>query len=92
MNRSASSSSGEVSHGQTTGPRRITHLARLRFLAGHTQASLAAAAGVSQRTVAGLEAEESEPRLSTARAIADALGVELAVAFPFSDIGREGVR
>jgi transcriptional regulator with XRE-family HTH domain len=66
-----------------TGARVLSHLARVRILAGHSQRTLAIASGVSQRQIANLEAGKSaRPHLDTARKIADALGVEVEVAFP----------
>jgi transcriptional regulator with XRE-family HTH domain len=59
---------------QDTGPRPLSHSARCRVLAGHTQRSLSKASGVSARQIANLEARRCRPRLDTALAIAHALG------------------
>jgi len=76
------SSQTQESQAGMTGPRPLSHLARLRVLAGHTQASLAAASGVSSRQIANLEAGKSaKPHLSTAIAIADALGLDVRAVF-----------
>lgn len=53
----------------------MSHLARCRVLAGHSQRSLAEAAGISKRGLQELEAGHHKPRLTTATALARALGV-----------------
>ncbi|MDQ6803640.1 MAG: helix-turn-helix domain-containing protein [Actinomycetota bacterium] len=60
--------------GQLDRRRKPAHLAVVRFRSGHSQASLAAAAGVARSTVAGLETGKRAPSLATATAIAGALG------------------
>lgn len=60
-------------------------LTRLRLEKGLSQAELAAAIGTSQAAVSRLEAGEQEPRLTTLRKLASALGVDLNIvggAFP----------
>jgi len=65
------------------GPRRLSHLARVRVLAGHTQQSLADSAGISKRTVVYLEAGTHRPSLATAFRLANALGhQDVRVLFP----------
>jgi transcriptional regulator with XRE-family HTH domain len=59
---------------------------RLRRLSlGLTQAELAEAAGLSREQVARLEVGESEPRLSTIKRLAGALGCDPALIFPLND-------
>jgi transcriptional regulator with XRE-family HTH domain len=68
-------------------PRPLSHAARVRVLAGHTQRSLAATSGVSARQIANLEAGLCRPRLDTALAIAHALGEDdPRVIFPGLDV------
>ena len=50
-------------------------LKALRIEAALTQAELAEKAGVAVNTVAELERDEREPHMSTARKLAEALGV-----------------
>jgi len=50
---------------------------RLRAERGLTQAQLAAAIGVSQPRIAGIESGDANPRLSTVSKLAHALGVTL---------------
>ncbi len=65
------------------GPRPLGHLARVRVLRGHTQASLAEASGVSRRTIIALEKDAARgPRFDTAWRLARALGQPLGVVFP----------
>lgn len=49
----------------------------LREAAGMTQAGLAEAAGLTARAVEGLERGRGMPRLDTACALADAMGVDV---------------
>jgi transcriptional regulator with XRE-family HTH domain len=49
---------------------------RQRTLVALTQAQLAERAGVTTATVARIERDEIEPRMTTLRKLADALGVE----------------
>ena len=61
----------------TIAPSRVVHLSRLRrcrLEAALTQEELADRAGVSRRAVALIERGETEPRPSTIRKLADALG------------------
>jgi len=51
-------------------------LKRQRTLKALTQAQLAERAGVTTATVARIERDEIEPRMTTLRKLADALGVE----------------
>jgi DNA-binding XRE family transcriptional regulator len=51
----------------------LSHVALLRIHAGHTQASLAAAAGVSERTILRLE-KGARPSAGTAVKVTRALG------------------
>lgn len=63
------------------GPRTLSHVARIRVLAGHTQASLAEAAGVSKGTVQRLERGHL-PSAPTAARIAQVLDLDTLVIFP----------
>jgi transcriptional regulator with XRE-family HTH domain len=56
---------------------------RLRL--GLTQIQLARMAGVTERTIRLYEQGQRTPRLGTARAIADALGVSVEELFPPGD-------
>ena len=56
-------------------------IALLRFVRGLSQSELAAHAGLCRETISRLERGEV-PRLDTARAVAAALGVDLALLFP----------
>ncbi len=51
-------------------------LKRQRTLKALTQAQLAERAGVTTATVARIERDEIEPRMTTLRKLADALGVD----------------
>jgi putative transcriptional regulator len=51
-------------------------LKALRIEAALTQAELADKAGVAANTVARLERDEAEPHMTTARKLAEALGVQ----------------
>jgi transcriptional regulator with XRE-family HTH domain len=51
-------------------------LALLRFMRGLSQRELALRSGVSRRTVIGLEHYQHAPRVSTAVAITEALGLD----------------
>ena len=51
-------------------------LKRQRTLKALTQAQLAERAGVTTATVARIERDEIEPRMTTLRKLADALGIE----------------
>lgn len=53
-------------------------LAVIRILAGHSQASLARTANISQGTVSGLEAGTNNASPSMLRKLADTLGVPVA--------------
>ena len=55
------------------------NLVLAREAAGLTQSALASRAGTSRATVAQIESGQSDPRLSTMGAIADALGVSVFV-------------
>lgn len=57
-------------------------LARARFNAGLTQKQLAAAAGVSERTIQHLEAGQ-HPEPTTAKAVSEVLGVAIRDVFTF---------
>jgi DNA-binding XRE family transcriptional regulator len=64
------------------GPRSLSHLARVRVLRGHTQASLADAVGCSKRTICRLE-KGGTPSATTAIRISHALGhTDPLVVFP----------
>ncbi len=52
------------------------NLKRLRTLNALTQAQLAERAGLTTAAVARIERDENEPRMTTLRKLADALGVE----------------
>jgi transcriptional regulator with XRE-family HTH domain len=52
------------------------NLKRLRTLNALTQAQLAERAGITTAAVARIERDENEPRMTTLRKLADALGVE----------------
>lgn len=52
---------------------------------GLTQKQLARMTGLTERTIRLLENGERTPRLSTARALADALGVSVIELFPESN-------
>jgi DNA-binding XRE family transcriptional regulator len=54
---------------------------------GLTQLQVARMAGLTERTIRLLERGESIPRLTTARALADALGVSVEDIFPTEDGG-----
>ena len=56
-------------------------IALLRFVANLSQTALADRCGVSRDTISRLERGE-RPRLDTARALAHALGVDVATLFP----------
>jgi DNA-binding XRE family transcriptional regulator len=58
-------------------PGDVPSLRQLRRLKGWTQRELARQAGVTEQTVVRLEAGQGTPRVSTMRAIADALGVPI---------------
>lgn len=58
-------------------PDDVPRLRQLRRLKGWTQQELARRAGVTEQTVVRLEAGQGEPRVSTMRAVAEALGVEI---------------
>lgn len=53
-----------------------------RFAAGLSRQELADRAAISRTGLINLERGESRPRLDTARALADALGVEVEEIFP----------
>lgn len=59
----------------------VSPIALLRFVQGLSQAELAAKARLSRETISRLERGEL-PRLDTARAVSDALGVDIAFLFP----------
>jgi transcriptional regulator with XRE-family HTH domain len=52
------------------------NLKRLRVLNALTQAELAQKAGLTPAAVARIERNEAEPRMTTLRKLAEALGVE----------------
>ena len=52
------------------------NLKRLRTLNALTQAQLAERTGISTAALARIERDENEPRMTTLRKLADALGVE----------------
>jgi transcriptional regulator with XRE-family HTH domain len=52
------------------------NLKRIRTLNALTQAQLAERAGITTAAVARIERDENEPRMTTLRKLADALGVE----------------
>lgn len=71
--RGAPSMPGELLEAQIAG--RITALTAWRRAVGWTQAELAQRAGVRAATISEIEAGKIDPRLSTLRAIAGALGL-----------------
>ena len=52
------------------------NLKRLRILSALTQAELAQKAGLTPAAVARIERNEAEPRMTTLRKLAEALGIE----------------
>jgi transcriptional regulator with XRE-family HTH domain len=52
------------------------NLKRLRFLNALTQAELTQKAGLTPAAVARIERNEAEPRMTTLRKLAEALGIE----------------
>jgi transcriptional regulator with XRE-family HTH domain len=52
------------------------NLKRLRVLNALTQAELAQKAGLTPAAVARIERDEAEPRMTTLRKLAEALGIE----------------
>jgi transcriptional regulator with XRE-family HTH domain len=52
------------------------NLKRLRTLNALTQAQLAERTGITTAALARIERDENEPRMTTLRKLADALGVE----------------
>jgi putative transcriptional regulator len=69
--------------GQRTCRRPVRPLKVARIASGLKQEELAQLVGVSRQTIGALEAGSS-PRLRTAQAIANALGIPLAELFPAS--------
>jgi DNA-binding XRE family transcriptional regulator len=63
------------------GPRRLSHFARVRVNAGHTQSSLGERSGFSRGLIAACDAGHV-PRLDTAVRVADALGCPVGVLWP----------
>ena len=66
----------------TSTPDLRTPLAVFRYAANLSQAQLAEAAGISRVGLANIERGESAPRLATAQALSDALGVPVEELFP----------
>jgi transcriptional regulator with XRE-family HTH domain len=64
----------------------------IRFGRGMTQTELARRALVARETVARLEANEHRPRATTARAIADVLGVPVTLLWPESSPSKKDAR
>jgi len=56
----------------------VDALRRLRLHKGWSQQDLAGKSGVGQDTISGIESGRREPRPSTLRKLAQALGVEVA--------------
>ena len=84
MNHGQEGSQLAPSAQSSQGPRTLSHMARIRILAGHTQGSLAAACSgeVSRRTIQRLESGGT-PTAATAVRISRALGyADPAIVFP----------